>query len=68
MTADGDAPEEKKGEFANFLDDIAGEISQRVESLIPPGVDKLRQKRPFTEDRRVLDWANVVDRMIDELR
>jgi len=65
MSADGDAP---KNEFSNFLDDIAEEISQRVESLKPPPRPAGKQNREFTEAHRVLDWPNVADRIIDEMR
>lgn len=63
MTGDPNAP---KNEFANFLDDIAEEISQRVESLAAPR--ERRADRVFSEDRHVIDWPNIADRMIDEMR
>jgi hypothetical protein len=65
MTADGDEP---KNEFANFLDDISEEISQRVESLTPPKSPAPGDQPAFSEERHVLDWPNVADRMIDEMR
>lgn len=65
MTPDGEAP---KNEFANFLDDIAEEISQRVESLTPAEPRLAHQSMPPSEERHILDWPSVTDRMIDELR
>lgn len=65
MTADDGTP---KNEFANFLEDIAEEISQRVESLPAPKRPVQPENRVFSEERHVLDWPNVADRMIDEMR
>jgi hypothetical protein len=65
MTGEGDAP---KNEFVNFLDDIAEEISQRVESLSPPKRPAQPENQGFGGDRHVLDWPNIADRLIDELR
>jgi hypothetical protein len=60
-----DAP---KNEFANFLDDIAEEISHRVESLAAPKKPVPQENRAFIEDRHILDWPNIADRMIEEMR
>ncbi len=65
MTADNDAP---KSEFSNFLDDIAEEISQKVESLAPPAKNAESGRRDFSADRYILDWPSVIDRMIEEIR
>lgn len=65
MTQSGDAP---KNEFANFLDDIAEEISQRIEPLAPPERPSSLGPRPFRDDRHIVDWPSVIDRMIDEMR
>jgi hypothetical protein len=65
MTDDGDTP---KNEFSNFLEDIAEEISQRVESLAPVQRPERGGERTFSEDRHIIDWPNVADRMIDEMR
>ena len=62
-----DGKESSKNEFASFLDDIAEEISQRVESLPPPDPKKAERK-PFNAERHIFDWPRVVDRMIDEMR
>jgi hypothetical protein len=63
--SEDDAP---KNEFANFLDDIKEEISHRVESLAGPKRPAPQENRAFAEDRRVLDWPNIADRMIEEMR
>ncbi len=65
MTKDGDPP---KDEFTNFLDDIADEITHRVESITRPKRREEKENRTVSEERHVLDWPNVVDRMIDEMR
>jgi len=59
--------EAPKNEFASFLDDIAEEISQRVESMPRPNRPKTGEFRAFNIERHVLDWPSVVDRMIDEM-
>lgn len=65
MIPDDDAP---KNEFANFLEDIAGEISERVGSLpTPPANAPADVSRP-SEETHILDWPSVIDRMIDEMR
>ena len=51
MSADGNAP---KNEFSNFLDDIAEEISQRVESLTPPA--RPAGKRTASSLKNIAFW------------
>jgi hypothetical protein len=36
--------------------------------LRPPPRPAGKKNREFTEEHRVLDWPNVADRMIDEMR
>ena len=59
---------EPKNEFASFLDDIAEEITQRVESLKVPVRRPTGEHLAFSEERHILDWPSVADRMIDEMR
>lgn len=62
------AREEKpSSEFSSFLEDVAEEVSARVREMMP--------QRPMAEipsklddERRILDWPELTDRMIDELR
>ncbi len=65
MSGDDEVP---KNEFTNFLDDIAEEISQKVESLAQPAKALPATHRDTSEERHILDWPSVVDRMIDEMR
>ena len=63
--------EQEGGEFADFLADVSKEIAQRVESLdkkaTPGGTEK--KKTPATADAGVIvEWPNVVDRIIEEMR
>jgi hypothetical protein len=68
-----DAEEEKGGEFDDFMADISQEIAQRVESL-----DTKPKAKPQPEERKktpavpeagvIVDWVNVADRMIEEMR
>jgi hypothetical protein len=72
--------EEESGEFAEFLADVSQEIAQRVESLdaratpaaVPkqtPNAGEPRKKTPATADAGlIVEWPNVVDRMIEEMR
>ncbi|MEO8910989.1 MAG: hypothetical protein ABI408_12310 [Gemmatimonadaceae bacterium] len=63
--------EEESGEFAEFLADISQEIAQRVASLSPSSKSTPIQKkeRPAPTDPRVIvDWENIADRMIEEMR
>ena len=68
-----DAEEEGGGEFDDFMADISQEIAQRVESLDPKPKAKPqpeeRKKTPAVPDAGVIvDWPNIADRMIEEMR
>jgi hypothetical protein len=59
------------GEFADFMADISQEIAQRVESLDPATKAKPEPKKgtPVPPDSGlILEWENVVDRMIEDMR
>ena len=62
--------EEGGGEFADFLADVSKEIEQRVQSLdrvTPKTVDK--KKTPIVAGAgTIVEWPNVADRMIEEIR
>jgi len=63
--------DEEGGEFADFLADVSKEIAQRVESLdkraTPPATEK--KKTPVVPDAGVIvEWPNVADRVIEEMR
>jgi len=65
--------EEKGGEFDDFMADISQEIAQRVESLDakpkPHAQPEERKKTPAVPDAGVIvDWPNIADRMIEEMR
>jgi len=72
--------EEEGGEFADFLADVSQEIAQRVESLDPsikkqpeakktPAAAEGRKKTPIAADAGlIVEWPNVVDRIIEEIR
>ena len=73
--------EEESGEFADFLADVSQEIAQRVESLDArskpaaaeakktPAPGEVRKKTPATADAGlIVEWPNIVDRMIEEMR
>lgn len=72
--------EEEGGEFADFLADVSQEIAQRVESLDPsikkqqeakktPAAGEARKKTPIAADAGlIVEWPNVVDRIIEEIR
>jgi hypothetical protein len=72
MAADSKkAAEDEGGEFADFMADISHEIAQRVESLdAGPRVQSDPKKpTPVSADAGViLNWENVVDRMIEDMR
>jgi hypothetical protein len=66
---------EEGGEFADFLADVSKEIAQRVESLdkratpaaAPAAAEKKRT--PIAGDQGVIvEWPNIADRMIEEMR
>jgi len=73
--------EEEGGEFADFLADVSKEIAQRVESLdpTPKAVAAAKLKTPVTtEEKRktpavtdagvIVEWPNIADRLIEEIR
>ena len=63
--------EDDGGEFADFMADISEEIALRVESLEPPPKPKPEAKKatPVARDTGlILEWENVVDRMIEDIR
>jgi hypothetical protein len=70
-----DAKEGKGGEFDDFMADISQEIAQRVESLDakpkpkPQAQPEERKKTPAVPEAGVIvDWPNIADRMIEEMR
>ena len=63
--------EDDGGEFADFMADISEEIALRVESLEPPPKPKpeARKATPVAQDAGlILEWENVTDRMIEDIR
>ena len=63
--------EDDSGEFAEFMADISQEIAQRVESLEPPPPAPPEPKKatPLQRDANlILEWENLADRMIEEMR
>jgi hypothetical protein len=65
------AQEEDSGEFAEFMADISQEIAQRVESLdaAPRSQPEPKKATPASPDSGlILEWENLVDRMIEEMR
>jgi hypothetical protein len=63
--------EEESGEFAEFMADISEEIAQRVASLEPPPTSSAEKKKPTPippDPGVIVDWENVADRMIEEVR
>jgi hypothetical protein len=63
--------EEEGGEFDDFMADISQEIAKRVESLDTkpkaPAVE--RKKTPAVPDAGlIVEWPNIADRMIEEMR
>jgi hypothetical protein len=69
--AEGD--EEEGGEFADFMADISQEIAERVASLAPapsPKSTPVQRKTPTpaTDPGVIVDWENIADRMIEEMR
>jgi hypothetical protein len=63
--------EEEGGEFAEFLADVSKEIAQRVESLDPRATPKAveKKKTPIVAGTGVIvEWPNVAERMIEEMR
>ena len=72
MAADSKkSAEDDGGEFADFMADISEEIALRVESLEPKPKTQSEAKKatPVPPDAGlILEWENVVDRMIEEMR
>ncbi|HEX9084378.1 MAG TPA: hypothetical protein VF836_06550 [Gemmatimonadaceae bacterium] len=63
--------DEESGEFAEFLADISQEIAQRVESLDtkPKAPRPETKKTPIAPDAGlIVEWPNIADRMIEEMR
>jgi hypothetical protein len=63
--------EEESGEFADFMADISHEIAQRVESLDtkPKAPPPEKKKTPIAPDAGlIVEWPNIADRMIEEMR
>ncbi|HET9634433.1 MAG TPA: hypothetical protein VFP26_00760 [Gemmatimonadaceae bacterium] len=62
--------EEEGGEFAEFLADVSQEIAMRVESLTTPSQAAAPVKKtPVAADGgMIVEWPNVADRMIEEMR
>ena len=63
--------EDDTGEFAEFMADISHEIAQRVQSLdpAPKPQPEARKPTPVARDAGlIVEWENVVDRMIEEMR
>jgi hypothetical protein len=62
--------EEKRGgsEFSSFLEDVAHEIAERVQAILP--TPKHTPETPVRMDEltRIIDWPLLTDRIIDELR
>ena len=68
-----DESEEESGEFAEFLADVSEVIAQRVESLDArskaPSEENKKVRTPATpEAGLILEWPNIADRMIEEVR
>jgi len=63
--------EDDTGEFAEFMADISQEIAARVESLQPPKSAPPEPKKttPLQRDAGlIVEWENLADRMIEEMR
>jgi hypothetical protein len=64
--------DEEGGEFAEFMADISEEIAQKVASLEPaptPRPEERKKPTPLPPDPGVIvDWENIADRMIEEMR
>ncbi len=63
--------EDEGGEFADFMADISREIAQRVESLdaAPRAQPEPRKPTPMPRDGGlILEWENLADRMIEDMR
>ena len=65
--------EDESGEFADFMADISQEIAQRVESLdaatAPRVAPEPKKPTPTPRDSGlILEWENLADRMIEDMR
>ena len=65
--------EDDGGEFADFMADISQEIAQRVESLdaatAPKVAPEPKKMTPIARDAGlILEWENLADRMIEDMR
>ncbi len=62
--------EEEGGEFAEFLADVSQEIAMRVESLTTPSqsAPPVKKTPVGTDGGMIVEWPNVADRMIEEMR
>jgi hypothetical protein len=66
-----DSDQEAGGEFDDFMADISQEIAKRVESLDtkPKAPPVERKKTPAVPDAGlIVEWPNIADRMIEEMR
>jgi hypothetical protein len=68
MAADRKSKAEDAGEFADFMADISREIAQRVESLDAPHLPDEDDTPILMQPGIILDWEDVTDRMIEEMR
>lgn len=74
MAKEASREAEEGGEFADFLADVSKEIAQRVESLdkraTPVAADAGKKLRtPIAgEPGVIVEWPNIADRMIEEMR
>jgi len=63
--------DEGGGEFADFMADISHEIAQRVQSLGATPKSRPVEKKgaaPAPAPGVILEWENISDRMIEEMR
>jgi hypothetical protein len=63
--------EDDGGEFADFMADISKEIAERVESLnaaSKPQPEPTKKTPASADAGLILEWENVVDRMIEDMR
>jgi hypothetical protein len=66
-----DSEQAEGGEFDDFMADISQEIAKRVESLDtkPKAPPVERKKTPAVPDAGlIVEWPNIADRMIEEMR
>ena len=71
--APGKEAEDEGGEFADFMADISQEIAQRVQSLVTPAEARPAQKKSpsaaaSADPGVITDWADVTERMIEDMR